>query len=166
MKKARFFSVLTVKRRAKTPFFLLRSGLGSHPKNPLFSFLELPLSSGNSSLVYHIFRVLSNVFSKKWLAGGVRMPVFRGFSEVKGVKIPKIVTYHTTVKTIFMHRFGAIFRREKRGRNTSRKGGVTDVMQQALRKFFERGFSELEKEKKQTAKRGLNLCRNRLRKDF
>ena len=92
------------------------------------------------------------------------MPVFRGFSEVKGVKIPKIVTYHTTVKTMFMHRFGAIFRREKRGRNTSRKGGVTDVMQQALRKFFERGFSELEKEKKQTAKRGLNLCRNRLRK--
>ena len=43
------------------------------------------------------------------------MPVFRGFSEVKGVKIPKIVTYHTTVKTMFMHRFGAIFRREKRG---------------------------------------------------
>ena len=76
------------------------------------------------------------------------MPVFRGFSEVKGVKIPKIVTYHTTVKTMFMHRFGAIFRREKRGRNTSRKGGVTDVMQQALRKFFERGFSKLEKEKK------------------
>jgi len=94
------------------------------------------------------------------------MPVFRGISEVKGVKIPKIVTYHTTVKTMFMHRFGAIFRREKRGRNTSRKGGVTDVMQQALRKFFERGFSELEKEKKQTAKRGLNLCRNRFRKDI
>lgn len=46
------------------------------------------------------------------------MPVFRGFSEVKGVKIPKIVTYHTTVKTMFMHRFGAIFRREKRGGGT------------------------------------------------
>lgn len=155
-----------MKTGAKSTLFLLRSGLGSHPKNPLFSFLELPLSSGNSNIVYHIFRVLSNVFSKKWLTGGVRMPVFRGFSEVKGVKIPKIVTYHTTVKTMFMHRFGAIFRREKRGRNTSRKGGVTDVMQQALRKFFERGFSKLEKEKKQTAKRGLNLCRNRFRKDI
>ena len=155
-----------MKTGAKSTLFLLRSGLGSHPKNPLFSFLELPLSSGNSNIVYHIFRVLSNVFSKKWFAGGVRMPVFRVFSEVKGVKIPKIVTYHTTVKTMFMHRFGAIFRREKRGQNTSRKGGVTDVMQQALRKFFERGFSELEKEKKQTAKRGLNLCRNRFRKDI
>lgn len=43
------------------------------------------------------------------------MPVFRGFSEVKGVKIPKIVTYHTTVKTMFMHCFGAIFRRGKTG---------------------------------------------------
>lgn len=43
------------------------------------------------------------------------MPVFQGFSEVKGVKIPKIVTYHTTVKTMFMHRFGAIFRRGKTG---------------------------------------------------
>ena len=43
------------------------------------------------------------------------MPVFRGFSDVKGVKIPKIVTYHTTVKTMFMHCFGTIFRRGKTG---------------------------------------------------
>ena len=125
MKKARFFSVLTVKRRAKTPFFLLRSGLGSHPKNPLFSFLELPLSSGNSSVVYHIFRVLSNGFSEKWFMGGAGMPVFRAFLNGKGVKIPKIVTYHTTVKTIFMRLRDALFRAVGRGLSEGKNGRVS-----------------------------------------
>ena len=82
------------------------------------------------------------------------MPVFRGFSEVKGVKIPKIVTYHTTVKTMFMHRFGAIFRRGKTGSENVPNGVASSVMQQMLRQCFESGFSEREKEKKQAVKNG------------
>lgn len=111
---AHFLRLHGEERGKKTPDFLLRSGLGSHPKNPLFSFLELPLSSGNSNTVYHNFRVLSNGFLKKWFTGGVKTPVFRDFLKTKGAKIPKIVTYHTAVKTMFMHFSGTLFAGEKR----------------------------------------------------
>lgn len=111
---AHFLRLHGEERGKKTPDFLLRSGLGSHPKNPLFSFLELPLSSGNSNTVYHNFRVLSNGFLKKWFTGGVKTPVFRDFLKTKGAKIPRIVTYHTAVKTMFMHFSGTLFAGEKR----------------------------------------------------
>lgn len=50
------------------------------------------------------------------------MPVFRAFLNGKGVKIPKIVTYHTTVKTIFMRLRDALFRAVGRGLSEGKNG--------------------------------------------
>ncbi len=53
------------------------------------------------------------------------MPVFRAFLNGKGVKIPKIVTYHTTVKTIFMRLRDALFRAVGRGLSEGKNGRVS-----------------------------------------
>ena len=49
-KRAVFLRLHGEEQGKKTPDFLLRSGLGSNPKNPLFSFLESPFSFGNSPI--------------------------------------------------------------------------------------------------------------------
>ncbi len=82
------------------------------------------------------------------------MPVFRGFSEVKGVKIPKIVTYHTTVKTMFMHRFGAIFRRGKTGsENVPKRSFVECYATDVAAVFRKRIFGARKREKTSRKKR-------------